>query len=345
MLLVVSDISEVLRTGINIASILYFGYSFFSKHQLYIKKYPKLPFELWIFLILYFTSLGLSALFSVNISNSITQILRVAAFFLIIYFIYAEVETFESIKYLLITIVVAGTITSVIILYNQFSSVIQVFDMSSNILNRTRGIYSNVNAMGGLFIVSFMILISLLVFNYAERYKKIIILFLIVNSAGVLVNNSRSAILGIIAGLLVIFYSVKRKYFFIFISSSVAVILLFTLSEQLMNILNFYFRVERTISGRDYFWGMAVEMFFDNWFLGIGPGGYKYQMYNYLPVMLGSWDESIINHYFLVTDYGLQHNFYLFILSELGIVGLFVISYFFLLIFQEDIYLLRQFQS
>jgi O-antigen ligase len=334
LLLLVSDINPVIRTSVNIFSFIYLGWQFLLQYDLNLSKYPRVPYKLGLFLLLYFCSLMISTVFSVNISNSIVQFGRVIIFFGFIYLIYSQLKSVDSIRLIFASVITACTITSLVVLYNFFTNPGQVFDFDQNILHRIPGLYSNVNALGGLYIVSVITLISLLIFGVFNR--KILSLLLVLNIIALIVNNSRSAILGILIGTIFIFYKFKPKYLYILLASAAVLVLIIGLNDQLTRMFDFYFRIERTISSRDIFWEMGADMFRNNILLGVGPAGYKFEMYNYLPVALGSWDELNIQNYYNITDFGLQHNFYLFVLSELGLIGFAVLSYFFFLFFQKS---------
>jgi len=339
LLLLVSDLTESVRPVINLFAFLYLGVFFLAKNQFYFKQYPRFPKEISLFILMYISSMLISTVFSVNIGISIVQVSRVIAFFILMYLIYSEINTEKSIVFILLTIVLACSITSLIIIIN-FSTDIR-FNIEGNILMRAEGIYSNVNAMGGLTIIAFLILVAALILGYAKKYNRLIIFLLILNTAGLILNNSRSTIIGILSGLFVLLFFYRRKYFYTFISVLLLAVLIVLMSEDLSRIFGFYFRVERAVTGREYFWDMAVNMFTDNALVGVGPAGYKYLMYDYLPVMMGSWDELSIYTYYNVSDFGLQHSFYLFILSELGIFGLLVLSLFFFVLFKKSFILLQ----
>lgn len=340
LLVVVSDVNENLRLAINFTAFLYLLTDFLLKNQLFISKYPKLPKELSVFIALYFMSLLISTAFSVNLQRSFVQVSRVTAFFILIYLIYCSISTQQTIKYLYSIIVISSAIVSLVIIYN-FAVEGIGFDISANLLMRTHGIYSNVNAMGGMMVISFMILISLLISRYNKKYNKYIIMILVLDIMGLVFNNSRSTMIGIIFGCLTVLFLFNRKYFYIFLSVIGVLVIIILFDEQFSRIFSFYFRIERGITGRDNFWNMAIRMFEDNLIFGIGPGGYKFQMYKYLPVMIGSWHELTIYKYYDVADIGLQHNIYLFIISELGICGLLVFLVFLIFYFRKSVKLFR----
>lgn len=71
----------------------------------------------------------------------------------------------------------------------------------------------------------------------------------------------------------------------------------------------------------------------DNPIFGLGPGGYKYEMFNYFPVKMNSWVGGLfIKNYEMTNGANLSHNYFLFLFSELGVLG-FISSIFLLILF------------
>ncbi len=68
-------------------------------------------------------------------------------------------------------------------------------------------------------------------------------------------------------------------------------------------------------------WDIAFGIIKDNPIFGIGPGTFKYYIYKYLPVQLGSWNERLIYFVYKEAGTGHAHNFWLYRFSELGIFG------------------------
>jgi O-antigen ligase len=83
-------------------------------------------------------------------------------------------------------------------------------------------------------------------------------------------------------------------------------------------------RFEEGVAGRNIFWNLSANIIRDNIWLGLGPGAYKYEMFNYMPVILDSWHGSVLMKIHSITDgSNASHNFFLFFFSDMGIFGLF----------------------
>jgi len=339
LLVVVGDINQSLRIVLNISAILYLGIVFLAKYDFFINNYPHPPRELSFFFGLYIGSIIISTVFSYNIPHSLEQVLRILLFFCIVYLLYTQIKDINSLKYLFITIVLASSAASLIIIFNFIINPEGLFNLEKNVVNRTSGIYGNVNALGGLFTVSWMIFLSSYLLGYLKHFRFLSFLFLIINISGIFLNSSRSAMFGIVIGTITILFITKRKYLLYIFLSLFLLLLVVVSNTELFNLVSVYFRFEDSISGRDHYWDMSVKMFKDNWFIGIGPAAFNDLTYKYLSVMVGSWSETLINHYSVIAGHGLQHNVYLFILSELGVIG-FVIFLYLIFIYSKKVILL-----
>jgi O-antigen ligase len=67
---------------------------------------------------------------------------------------------------------------------------------------------------------------------------------------------------------------------------------------------------------------MSLNMIRDYPFFGIGPGTYKYQMFNYYPFMLDDWYGKLYILFYEATGgANLSHNFFLVFFTEMGLLG------------------------
>jgi O-antigen ligase len=147
---------------------------------------------------------------------------------------------------------------------------------------------------------------------------------------------SRSAILGIIVSSLIIFYTLNKKYFYRSFFILIVFLLVIFLYEPLGKFSYLLFRLDAGLTSRDQLWNIAANIIIDNPIFGLGPGSYKNEMLNYLPVMLSSWKGELLIKLYEMTTKGsnLSHNFYLFFFSEMGIFGLFTAVTFTLIYFR-----------
>jgi len=100
---------------------------------------------------------------------------------------------------------------------------------------------------------------------------------------------SRSAIIGIMISTSVIFFLLRRKFLYKFIVYLIFITSLVFIIEPLYETAYLFFRFEEGFSTRDYIWTMSLNIIRDYPIFGIGPGVYKYEMFNYFPFMLDDW--------------------------------------------------------
>ena len=95
---------------------------------------------------------------------------------------------------------------------------------------------------------------------------------------------------------------------------------------ELIDLFLTFFRSGRVLENTRYFlWDMAFGMYGDHPIFGVGPGQFQDNMYKYLPVLYGSWEESqisLLNDVAGKNNVGIAHNFFISKLSELGILGI-----------------------
>ena len=158
-------------------------------------------------------------------------------------------------------------------------------------------------------------------FSFKERIKKLSIFFLVcIYSLGLIITNSRAAILSTAISSLVLIYFYNRKIFFSIIVTFIVLIpLLFV--NPINKYIDIYFRVDRLTTGRNLIWEIVSNIVKDNSVFGAGPAATKFEMYRYMPFMLGSAAEKYISLHIDQIEFGHAHNFYLFFLTDLGIPG------------------------
>ncbi|GMU97215.1 MAG: hypothetical protein AMXMBFR50_27290 [Ignavibacterium album] len=128
-------------------------------------------------------------------------------------------------------------------------------------------------------------------------------------------------------GLLFVTYNINKKVtLFILLATLGVTILLLLLptSEFILTAL----RLEQGFSNRDLLWQLSVDMFKDNWFLGVGPGLWGHYMFNYSPVLQDSFIGYLFHDVNVMTGgFNNSHNYYLVFMSDMGIAGLFLALY------------------
>ena len=157
-----------------------------------------------------------------------------------------------------------------------------------------------------------------------KSYRFFLLLILLLQVVALLLTNSRAAILGATVSSFFIIYMMKKKLFIkILVVLVFCTVSLFLLFPDLIEIIFVFFRGGRVLSNTRYLmWQIAYDIIKDNPIFGVGPGMFKFYIYKYIPVMLGSWDELQIRWLYEYAEFGHAHNFILFLTSEVGILGL-----------------------
>ena len=128
--------------------------------------------------------------------------------------------------------------------------------------------------------------------------------------------------------------------------SSITFFFLSYFVKPLNNLMTLFLRLNEGLAGRDYFWDLSINIIKENPWFGMGPGAYKYEMYNYFPVLLDSWKGAVLTEVHAVTGgSNASHNFFLLFFSDMGILGLFSSILLFVLIYSIGIPLLKVFKN
>ncbi len=128
--------------------------------------------------------------------------------------------------------------------------------------------------------------------------------------------------LSVSASTLIVFFILKRKYFYRVIIFLSVIVIIFIVYGPLRDFALLMLRFENGLSGRDQLWTISLDMIRNHPIFGIGPGAYKYMMFDYFSVMLGSWLGGAFKDLYEITNgSNLSHNFFLFFFSDMGIFG------------------------
>ena len=324
LLVITSDISESLRIVINFLGYLMLIYLFVHDYGLDYSKYTKVPNVITLFVLFTIISLSLSTAFSSYYSLGIIEILRQSVFFILIYIIYSFIKGEKEIYLYLNALIFSGTIIGILIL-DSFIKNSDIFILETQGLTHEGGYIQNVAAAGGIFAISISINLAYLFLPKFKKtkYKLILIISLVIQIIALLVTNSRAAFLATFVSGIYILFNLNKKILKIlsafFFSFGVIVLLIF---PKIIDVLSTFLRFNRVFENLRYIlWDIAFGIIKDNPIFGIGPGTFKYYMYKYLPVQLGSWNERSIYFVYKEAGAGHAHNFWLYRFSELGIFG------------------------
>lgn len=322
LFILVGDVGRTLRQIVYLVDFSLLGYFFLSKYGLNFKSYPKIPKSLKYFLILYYSTMIISAVMSDYPFAGIGLMARQMALFIIAYVFYSLINSINDIKQYFNSIYVVGFIlvTFSLLAFSQGeASLLEIFSPDRP---RVSAIMSNLEASTNFYVVSFPFIISTLLLTKLNSVKKLNYFLLIYLSIGLILAMSRSALIGIIFSTAIIFFINKKKRFYQLLIGLSAIVLSFFLIQPLNDLLTTFLRIESGVSARDYIWKMSVDMINDNFLFGVGPGAYKYEMLNYFPYMLDNWWGKLLIYFYEVTDgANLSHNFFLTFFTEMGVLG------------------------
>jgi O-antigen ligase len=317
-LTVTSTISPTLRTIIQLMNTSLLLYYFIKNRENETFIFTRVPKEiLWLVSSILFL-MFVSSVFSDYTALGFQQTTRSVIFFVIIYLLYTQLKSAEDIRVILKSLSAAAVFYSGFLFYELYMNNFQFISIQQQLTQIYGMEYLNKNYLGGFFSVMILLMVSL--WFKPGVNKKLMLLLLIVMFFGLVMVNSRAALLSFFIALPILLYQLNRKVFNYIIITAVVILLLIVISPVLDYIL-LYFRLERIATGRDVLIEATANVIANNFWLGAGPAAAKYEMYNNLSFMLGSMEELFLRRNFNMGESGQAHSFYLFYFSDLGIFG------------------------
>lgn len=333
LLTLVGELNASMRLIIQITDVMILLYLFFFRFGLNISIYPKIPSAMLPFLLLYYFALIISTLMSNYPLAGMMMIIRQTVFFIIVYLLFAMIEDEKDIKIFFSALLFSAFVMASSTIYSFILYSGSFFDLSSGSRGRIAGFITNPNNISNYYLISFPLLIVSILKSKIFISPKLAWVLITYFSFALIITLSRSALLGILVSSIIVLFVLKRKYFYYITSISVFAILVIVFNDSIQNFIVFLFRIERGVTGRDYLWDLSINIIRDNPILGLGPGAYKYEVFNYFPIMLNSWTgEMLIKTFIEANGANLSHNYFLFLFSELGVLGL-VVSIYLVIIF------------
>lgn len=325
-LVLIADVTESYRDllvfGLSVVLIFYF----LATHHFYFRSYPVLPDPIKKTLIIFFLAMIVSTLSSNYFFRGVEQIIRASAFVVIYYILTSLINSLDKLKLIINALIISGSILSISIL-NEFIQRGFTIILEGNALFRLGGFFSNANFVSVIIFIAVMLSLASFISANKGLKKNVYLLSCAFNCLVLLLNNSRSSLLALFVAVVTLLLFMNRKVMWRALFLLLTFTLILLLFTDAFRFLEFYLRLEHLGSGRENYWSMALNTFADNPIFGVGPSSFKYVMYKYLPVQLGSWDEQIMARLISITDFGYQHNFFLLIASEMGVVGVFAGSF------------------
>lgn len=321
----VGEVNTSLRIAVHILGFGYLIYLFFSEYGLNFNKYKRVPKDIIYLLLLLFSAMFISSLFSNYFQLGTIKIFQMFYFFMIIYIVYSLIKSDKDIKTIIYALIFSALIMALSIIINIFDNGFSLLKLVSNAQFRTGGLLSNINALAVFFAVVIPLAITLIYYSMNKVVRVLLIVSIILMIISLITTMSRSALLATAISVGIIFFNFQKKLFFRIVICSILTILILFLILPISEDLILIFRLSEGLSQRDYLWQLAFNMIGTNPLIGIGPGAYSYEMFNYFPILLNSYEGQIFielqKNTFGFND---SHNFYLALFSDLGVLGLIV---------------------
>lgn len=270
-----------------------------------------------ILLILSILSSSVSSVSLTNLSQCVAVI--------VVYWLLIQALRNQNLGRLLIAIIV-GSIFGALIYFIALNRVVSQFSIGGILMNIVRPSLLNYNANLWAMcpLIGLPLLLAMLLYGRPKNrlwiWKLPAVIFLFGIS---ILNMSRSALVAIGAGFVfVILVHPRRKRFFIYGGSACVIILAFFL-PALLPYLDPVFRLEAGLSGREELWPLGQELIEDNPMFGLGPGMYSERIF-YLASFMKNSIIKIIHRTSL-------HNVFLQIGVDIGIMGILLVLWIYLL--------------
>jgi O-antigen ligase len=321
-LTLVSDLGASLRLAVNIVSISALLFLFLSKYGFDLSKYPEVNTTVLIYLSSLILLMTITSFTSRDTLSGLILTAKTIVFFSIIYFFYSLINDEKEINLYRNSIIAASVVLVLFALFNMIRLGQSVFDINTWIYLRFSGLIGNPNGTAAFYAISIPLITGKLLTTDIDK-RKIYFPVLIILIIGLLFTVSRGAFLSLAVSITFYSFFMYRRILIRIMIISAILISLIALVPPISETFTALFRLEEGVSQRDILWELAINMIADNFWLGIGPGSFTNEMFNYIPVMLDSWHGIFLQGLAEVTQgSNLAHNFYLSFFSEMGILGL-----------------------
>ena len=209
-----SSLSPTLRLSVQLSNFLLLSYFFIKNYQFDFKSYPRIPTPVTLLLILIFSSMLLSIVFSEHPATGIEQLIRTSVFFLFIYFFYSLIENDDDLKLFLVAFFVAAAVLFIVVLSLFYSADFNLIRFQQKLVFGGEQNYIHKNGIGAFFVIAISILSAFFFSKQITKHKYKIVITIFILLVALLVTNSRAAIISLIASTIFIFYVFNKKAIF-----------------------------------------------------------------------------------------------------------------------------------
>lgn len=318
------EISDKLRLFVQIANLLLLFILFLRANKDNIFSFKEISREIKVLLLLYFFTMFFASFINSNLRTALPIIFQQFIFLLMIYIIYSLIDSDKIIKYILFAIIVSALLNIFSTSFLVFKTGFSFFFLEQeffNSLNSSTLIHKNTIAILIFYSIFFLFVFYDINKNSKNRYLIFLCFFVLL--IGTIITNSRGLLLSLVIALLHLTYQVKPKIFLIIIVTILA-FLIIAFIPPFNEYTLFLLRLESVSSNRDIITNSVLKVIENNFWFGSGVAGTKAELYKNIPFLFGTPEEFWIRKHYYQIEYGHAHNFYLFFLSDLGLLGLIV---------------------
>ena len=326
---------EQFRTILTVFSYGILFIFFLRKYGLQFSLYPNLPRKLVYFLSFLFITLFISTIFSDNKIISLMALLRTIGFFVLCYLFYSLIENNETYFLMIYSLIAVVVILG-------YRMILDVFTLGPQ-LYFARVLISEAFQLSGslgytgltIFFISITLLVGMF---FMDRFSKktkyyIITPILILNIFIIILANSRGGILAALFSIFFIMLILNKRLLYVGLVTTIIIFLFSYMTiTSFQEAIDGYLRFN-TVSDREVYWQMGLEVIQDNPVTGVGVDMFDKQFYNY-----ASSDHLAL---FKTGSNKLgkphPHNFFLYYTAENGILGFFAGISFFVVFFSLGI--------
>jgi O-antigen ligase len=326
------------RIVFNLLFTILLLYLFLKKYGLNYKVYPRLPVIIIIFLVLLFSTLVLSTIFSDYFLLGTYSIITSLLFFIIVYMFYGLIESKKDIYVIIISLAISVTIVAIRMFLDLYYLGFENYYLKVTFQGDVE-LYGSAGYTGyTIFFISATLLFSILIVSKFAKYKNklfyIIIFF--IHIFALIFSNSRALIVSAFISIGFILFYINRRMFYRVTGVLILMILLLITIPPVYNTIELYLRLD-TVNQRDYLWQAGAEVISDNLIFGVGPRAFPNYFYSYAP-------SHIFEFFNLdIWKYGIPqpHNLFLYYWAENGILGFISIVTFFIVYFYLSVKVIK----
>lgn|GEM_PF-952463 len=337
---VTSDFNEKLRLILNYGGLAALAAVFVWEFGISFKSIHRVPKKVLALVGITLLSMIISTAGSADPSKSSMFLIKQVIFFLIVFVLYSFTRKDEDIFSWIKLFIITSTTLALSLIYETLGMLLSASSLVELGVIRTSGLYGNANAVALFFVISIPIMAVMMLEKRGDkRVFRVYAALLIINFLALVLTNSRASLMGVMVSIFYLLFHFKKELFYKTIYSGLFVLFVILMIDPLRDFFLTVIRYERIFENiRGYYWQIGLDVFTHNPLFGVGPGMFEDNIYRFLPVRMNTFEEFQL----FWARSGTAHNFFLYRLSEYGIIGIFNAIFFVGIIFNISSKVLRE---